>query len=438
MDLEVEMKGDRLEMSAKERQRKGILEGVYAGCFTLNDAAKRLKISYRQVKRIYKRYREEGDKGLIHRNCGQPCHGAYSAEFRQNVLDLYRTKYFGFGPTFACEKLEKEGFTLSDETLRLWLITEGLWDKQRKRKPYRKKRLRKACFGEMLQLDGSPHPWFGEDYMPCCLMNLVDDATGTTMALLREQETTEGAMTLLKNWIVRYGVPKSIYVDLKTVYVSPKTLKLDESQDEITAAFTHFSKACDKLGIRIIKAYSPQAKGRVERNHGVYQDRFVKELKLQGIYTIDKANRLLDHSFVDELNQKFSKPPQDPFDMHRNADFYGDLNQIFCWEYTRQVQQDWTVRFYNQWYQIEKMKPLIVRPKQIMTIREHLDETVSLWYKGHRLMAHPTATPVKSIYQKKGYNSDLMSKNARNNKHRTPWGQFNPSWLKQNQENINT
>lgn len=432
------MNGDRLKMSEKERRRKAILEGVRGGYFTLNDASKRLKISYRQVKRIYKRYREEGDRGLIHRNCGQPFHGAYSVEFKQAVLELYRKKYLGFGPTLACEKLEKEGFKLSDETLRLWLISEGLWDKQRKRSPYRKKRPRKECFGEMLQLDGSPHLWFGEDQPSGCLMDLVDDATGTTMALLREEETTEGAMTLLKSWIVRYGVPKSIYVDLKTVYVSPKTLKLDESQDEITAAFTHFSKACDKLGIKIIKAYSPQAKGRVERKHGVFQDRFVKELKLQGIQTIDKANHLLNNGFVDELNQKFAKAPHDPFDMHRKANFYGNLDQIFCWEYTRQVQQDWTVRFCNQWYQIEKMKPLLVRPKQIVTVREHLNGSVSLWFKERCINAHPIPTPIKTAYKKKGYDSVQMSKNARDNKHKTPWSQFKPNRFKKPQADIST
>ena len=145
-------------------------------------------------------------------------------------------------------------------------------------------------------MDGSIHPWFGDKHGKKCLLNLVDDATTTTLSLMADGETTQVIMMVLKQWIERYGIPQSIYVDLKSVYIAPKELSV-------------FEQACNRLGIEIIKAYSAPAKGRVERNHGVYQDRFVKELKLEGITTIEGANRLLIDSFIDELNEKFAKEP---------------------------------------------------------------------------------------------------------------------------------
>lgn len=425
------MKGERLAMSKKERDRKVILCGVKEGKLTLVEASKKLSVSYRQIKRIYKRYSTEGDAGLIHGNCGAKSHNAYDESDKKEVLNLYRERYEGFGPVLACEKLLKEGYQLSDETLRLWLIAEGLWERKRKRKGYRQRRLRRACFGELLQLDGSHHRWFGEGTSAHCLMNLVDDATGTTLSLLSEQETTEAAFQLLQKWVERYGIPSEIYVDLKTVYVSAKTKRGAEEIHEVNGAFTHFSRACEKLGIRIIKAYSPQAKGRVERNHAVYQDRFVKELKLEGITSLDEANALLESGFIEELNRRFSKAPQSEIDAHREVKSYGDLSQIFCWEYTRVVQQDWTVRFLTRHYQIKETRPLKVRPRQVVTVRQHLDGTVTLWHKEESLPSEQIDTPrmVKALKEKKGYDAIQISRNARKNKDKTPWGLYNPGWL---------
>ncbi|MBS0351058.1 MAG: ISNCY family transposase [Proteobacteria bacterium] len=303
-------------------------------------------------------------------------------------------------------------------------------DWRTKRPRYRQRRARRPCFGELLQLDGSHHRWFGVDQPTHCLMNLVDDATGTTLSLVAEQETTEASLLLLKRWIERYGVPHEIYVDLKTVYVSPKRGEYIEEALEESAGFTHFSRACEKLGMTIIKAYSPQAKGRVERSHGVYQDRFVKELKLRGIKTVAEANQLLSDSFIDELNRQFAKEPASRVDAHRSASDYGDLAQIFCWDYTRVVQADWTVRFLNQCYQIEETRPLKVRPKQTVVVREHLGGGVTLWRKNERLPAHRLeARPIKKTREKTGYDSQKISHRSRKNKARTPWSLFNPGWV---------
>lgn len=423
------MQGDKLLMSGKERQRKIILSGVIEGHFSLKEASERLGVSYRQVKRIYGRYVADGDVGLLHKGRGKSSTFAFSLEFKESVLSRYQMRYEGFGPTLATEKLVEEGYVLSHETLRLWLKGAGILAPSRKRSPYRKQRKRRERFGDLLQLDGSFHAWFGEDYPHACLMDLVDDATGTTLALLDEQETTYAAMSLLEKWILRYGVPKEIYVDLKTVYVSPKSLKGDEQEND--AAFTHFSKACEKLGIKIIRAYSPQAKGRVERKHGVFQDRFVKELRLKEIKDIAGANALLENGFIERLNKKFAKPPLDEKDAHRNRKSYGDLAQIFCWEYQRQVQNDWTIRFNNHCYQLHKNTKMAVRPKHKITVREHLEGSLSLWHQEKKLSFEEIDyQPKQKIYQKKGYDLSLRIKNAKQAKHKSPWSQFNPGWLK--------
>lgn len=233
-------------------------------------------------------------------------------------------------------------------------------------------------------------------------------------------------MRLLMQWIKRYGVPKSIYVDLKTVYVSPKTLKLNDEFDGLTAAFTHFSKACYKLGIKIIKAYSPQAKGRVERKHAVFQDRFVKELQLKNIKTIQEANLLLRDYFLDHINKKFAICPANPEHAHRDAKIFGDLEQIFCWEYTRQVHNDWTISFARHCYQIQKNTSLKVKAKQNVTVRQHLNGLISLWYGDHQLTFEEAEYKSKHVKIKKGCDVVAISRTSRLNKHKSPWSQFNP------------
>jgi len=429
------MKEDMLLMSTKERHRKAIFEAIKNKHLTLTEAAERIHLSLRQTRRILRKYEKEGDKGLIHGSRGKKSNHAYDPKLKTIILELYRSKYSGFGPTLAAEKISEENkYIIHSETLRLWLKSEGLWDERRKRTKYRKQRNRREQFGDLLQLDGSIHHWFGKDSPSACLMNLVDDATGTTMALLDHQETTEAAMTLLMQWIKRYGIPKSIYVDLKTVYISQKTLMLNDELNGLTAAFTHFSKACYKLGIKIIKAYSPQAKGRVERKHAVFQDRFVKELKLRHIHTIQEANSLLKSYFLPLINKKFAKPAAQKSDAHRQAKLAGDLNQIFCWEYTRQVQNDWSISFNNKYYQISKSIPLVIKPKQQITVRQHLDRSISLWNSENKLSYQEINSKEEKKPKIKGHDSMLKSKNATKNKHKSPWGTFDPLWLKTKRE----
>ena len=373
-----------LVMSAKERRRKVEFEGVREGRMTLKEAAAKLGLSYRQCRRSYKRFCEEGDSGLVHRRRGQRSNRAKPEAFKREVLDLCRERYEGFGPVLMMDKLAEDGYRVARETLRVWLLEEGLWLPRRKRARHRQRRDRKEHFGELVQMDGSHHEWFGKGQPPICLMDMVDDATGTSIALMDEEETTELAMKTLWLWCERYGIPKALYVDHKNVFVTDREPTLEE-QLAGQESLTEFGKACRKLGIEIIAANSAQAKGRVERKHGVYQDRFVKELRLKGITTIAEANELLQNGFVEMLNRKFSRPAKSSADFHRPIEAGCELREVFCFEKVATVSNDWTVRCENRFYQILKQNNPLPRPRQKVTVRRLLDGEIQLLYHDTKL-----------------------------------------------------
>jgi hypothetical protein len=369
-------------MSKKERDWFRVLERVKKKEITLRQAAQIMDGSYRQCLRKYKRYRQEGAKGLVHRGRGQVSNRAKDGDERKGIIDRYQERYEDFGPTLAAEKLAKEGHEVDHETLRRWLIKEKLWKKRRKRSPHRSWRERRAHFGELVQMDGSPHKWFEERAEICCLMNMVDDATGKTLGLLDEQETTAGAMTLLWQWIDKYGIPAALYTDRKNVYVPDEktAAKAELSGQE---ALTQFGRACKSLGIRIIQAHSPQAKGRVERSNGTYQDRLVKELRLEQISNIGSANKLLAESFVDNLNRKFAVAPREKADFHRSAKGR-DLESVFCKEEERALTDDWIVRYGNSYYQMARQSNQPPTSKKVM-VRSYLNGELHFNYRGKDL-----------------------------------------------------
>lgn len=369
-----------LVMSGKERLRKSVFERVASGMWNLGEAADQLGLSYRQCKRSYARYRVEGDRGLVHRSRGRPSTRGRPVPWREAVLGLCRTELQGLGPTLAAEKLGDLGYRLDPETLRRWLIADGQWQRRRKRRPHRMWRERKARFGEMLQLDGSHHAWFGPEQPRACLMSLVDDATGACLTRMDEEETTEAAMRLLWKWINAYGVPSSLYLDRKSLYVAQRPPTLEEQLADETP-LTAFGLACKKLGIALIAAHSPQAKGRVERKHGVYQDRFVHELRLQGITTIAGANALIDGGFDQALNDKFAQPPRHSDDAHRRLPAKLDLRDVFCTEVPRTVKNDWTIQHERQRFQILKLNDPLPRPGDQIIVRTWLEGRISLWFR---------------------------------------------------------
>jgi len=338
-----------LLMSQRERERLKVFERVKRGELRQLEAAELSELSYRQTRRLYRRYREFGDRGLVHLGRGRPSNRRKTSEFREAVLARYQERYPDFGPTLAAEKLELDGYRLDHETLRGWLLKAKLWRKRRKRPRHRSWRERRAHFGELVQLDGSHHQWFEKRAPKSCLMNMVDDATSTTQSLFAAEETSFAAMELLWQWIERYGIPRALYTDRKNVYVVDEQTR-QRAADSGQEALTQFGRACQQLGITIIKAYSPEAKGRVERSHGTYQDRLVKELRLAEIETIAVANELLPR-FCQQLNQKFAVAARAAADYHRSAKGY-DLATIFCYQEERTITADWVVRFENQFYQL--------------------------------------------------------------------------------------
>ena len=298
-------------MSRRELGRVEVLSRVRSKQLRVVDAAKILRLSYRQAKRLWKRYREEGAAGLKHRRAGRRSNRAYGERFRGQVLGLVRKKYSGavgerFGPTLAAEHLASEdGLQVDAETLRRWMLAAGLWSRERKRRRHRRRRERKEHLGELVQMDGSFHAWLEERGPEGCLIDMVDDATNTTLARLGEQETIWAVATALRAWIGRYGVPLALYVDWKNLYKRGATPREQLRGEE---PITQFGRMCAKLGIELIAASSPQAKGRVERSHGTHQDRLVKKLRRKEIATHAQANAYLQEEYLPEHNRRFARP----------------------------------------------------------------------------------------------------------------------------------
>jgi transposase-like protein len=325
---------------------------VKAGSLRLREAGELLELSYRQSKRMWARYRAGGAQALQHGNCGRVSNRAYAAKFRAAVLEQVKARYADFGPTLAAEHLASDdGLEVQAETLRRWMKQAGLWQRQRRRKPYRQRRERKAHFGELVQLDGSFHEWLEERGERACLMHMVDDATSTVLGRFSKEETTWAAARVLRNWIERYGVPRALYTDWKNVYVRPPNAP-ERRRGE--PAVTQFGRMCAQLGIAIIAASSPQAKGRVERTHGTHQDRLVKKLRLAGITNYDQANAYLEEHYLAEHNRRYARPAAAEADYHRRRPTARQLDQMFWLEEERVVSEDWVVRYKNKLLQLER------------------------------------------------------------------------------------
>jgi len=374
-----------IRMSTGERRRLEILSRVKDQMVTLKKATDLLGLSYRHTRRIYKRYREQGDKGLIHKSRGRPSSHRIEEKARDTIIKLYREKYWDFGPTLASEHLESsDNYALNHETLRGWLIKEGLWQKKRRRKKHRSWRERKEHIGELVQMDGSHHDWFEGRAKQAVLMVMVDDASSRTFARFFDGETTRAAMETFQTYAEYYGLPQALYVDRDSIYRCEREPTVEEQLKQI-GPLTQFGRAMNTLGVKIIPAYSPQAKGRVERANGTFQDRLIKEMRLQGIKTMKKANRFLEEVFLPKYNEKFNVFPKKKEDLHRRIPEDIVLAEVLCFEESRQVQNDWTVRWRNQFFQLTKRNEALGLVKQRVTVREKLNGMIQLVYKGHIL-----------------------------------------------------
>ena len=374
----------RTGLSKKELSRVEVMGRVKARSLRLREAAELLELSYRQAKRIWARYRAGGAKALQHGNCGRVSNRAYAAKYRAAVLTRVKARYQDFGPTLASEHLgSDDGLEVHAETLRRWLKEAGLWQRQRRRKPYRQRREAKAHFGELVQLDGSFHEWLEERGPRGCLMHMVDDATTKALGWFSAEETIWAAAGVLRRWIERYGVPQALYTDWKNIYVRPPNAG-ERMRGE--PAVTQFGRMCAKLGIGIIAASSPQAKGRVERAHGTHQDRLVKKLRLAGIANYGQANAYLDEHYLTEHNRRYARPAAEAADYHRRRPTTRQLDEVFWLEEERVVSEDWVVRYNNRLLQLERQGRHWTPAKSRVLVRENETGEVAIHYRGQRLL----------------------------------------------------
>jgi transposase len=375
-------------MSRGELERVEVMGRVASGDLQLINAAMMLGLSYRQGKRLWQRYRQVGTQGLKHGNAGRTSNRSKPAKFRRRVLHLIQKKYSGseekrFGPTLAAEHLaEEDGIVMDHDTLRRWMLEEGLWSRQRKRKRHCQRRERKSHFGELVQLDGSFHDWLEGRGPRGCLMDMVDDATSRTQAGLGKEETIWAAAGVLRVWIEKYGVPRGLYTDWKNVY-KRKATPAEQLRGEVPV--TQFGRMCQKLGIRIIAASSPQAKGRVERIHGVHQDRLIKKLRRKKIDSYEAANEYLENEYLPEHNRRFAQPAAKPEDYHGRKPTARELREIFRLETKRTIANDWVIRHEGHYLQLNPGQWRYGPTQSKALVCEWEDGTMEVYYRGERI-----------------------------------------------------
>jgi hypothetical protein len=344
------MEKDLIEMSQRERDVLKVMSLVLSGKRTQVEAARLLKRSVRQVDRILRRLRADGDGGVVHRLRGRASNRGADPAVRKRVLSLYRKKYPGFGPTLAAEKLsEDDGVLVAVRTLGDWLVAEGLWERQRQRDKHRRRRERRACLGEMVQADASEHDWLEGRGPMLTLVGMIDDATDRVVLRFHESETTEAYMDVLRRWIEKHGRPVSWYSDRHGIFRAEKKVA---GYDQKQSVLTQFSRALKELGVELILANSPQAKGRVERLWGTAQDRLVKELRLAKAKTIEEANAVLESKFTPWFNRRCTHPPASANDAHRPLGKNLNLDGILSIQHERVVGNDYTIRINNRVYQL--------------------------------------------------------------------------------------
>lgn len=375
----------KLRLSEKERKRVEVMSKVSREEMTLQKAAELLGVSYRQVLRVHDRYVLEGNSGLAHGLRGRESNRKIENGRRERVLKLYQVKYWDFGPRLASEYLHKlDGEEVHEETLRRWLMTEGLWAPRRKGSGHRKWRERRGHFGELVQMDGSLHDWFEGRRGKASLMVMIDDATNRTYAQFFEEETTAAAMTVFWSYVKRYGLPRAVYVDRDTIYKTTRDSTVDEALSSEPPA-TQFGRAMQELEVELILAYSPQAKGRVERRHAVFQDRLVKGMRLKGIETLEAANKYLDEEFLDDLNARFTMPAREKADVHRRVRREVNLSHVLSFQEERVVQNDWTISWCSRYFQLDASHHKLSLAKKRIVVSQLLDGTIRLVYRGSEL-----------------------------------------------------
>lgn len=366
------MKEERaILVKTKELKRLKVIEQVLEKRIRQKRAGVLLKLTVRQIRRLMIRVRKEGIEGLVHKLRGKASNRRHQESFRERVLELCRKKYEDFGPTLAQEKLEElDKLYVNRETLRQWMIEEKLWEVSKKGREHREWRERRACFGEMVQVDGSHHDWLEGRGPWLVLMGYIDDAASEVFAWFYDYEGTLPAMDSFYRYSKRYGLPHSIYLDRLSAYRGYGKLSLEEELAGQGRKKSQFERALEELGVEVIHAQSAQAKGRIERLFKTFQDRLIKEMRLAGVKTKEEANRFLE-AYLPKYNRRFSVQARDRANLHRPAPRDGELVRILSIRHPRVLRNDNTIRHENKFYQIlEDWNGH--RPKEV-TIQERLD-----------------------------------------------------------------
>lgn len=376
------MRKDFITLSKREIERLRIIHKVIDKQMTQIKASELLGLTDRQVRNIIGKIRDKGDEAIAHGNRGRVAPNKMPAELEEWIGGIVKRRYPDFGPTFASEKLlEREGIEVGREKLRQIMISKGIWRVRRKKREAHQWRERKAYFGEMIQMDGSHHDWLEGRGPKLVFMGYIDDATNRVFGRFHDYEGVYPAMDSLKRYIRLYGLPASLYMDKHSTYKTtrePSTDELLRGED----AKTQFERACGELGIEVIHAHSPQAKGRIERVFGTFQDRLVKEMRLAGVKTIEEANEFLE-SYLPCHNERFSKVACKEGDLHRPLAMDVDLNAIFCIKGTRTITNGYIVKWRGRMFLIEN--PIIAMRRRRVEVREHFDGNITFKFNGRYL-----------------------------------------------------
>jgi len=369
---------NEVTLTVEEARKLGVIEETLSGRMTVKTAAEILKLSERQIYRLRNRVRQHGAQGIVHGNRGHSPSRTKPRAVRERVVHLHKTEYKAYNFTHFAEALEKEHrIRVSDETVRRWLRAEGLGGAIRKTPKHRKRRLRKAREGEMVFLDGSPHHWFGESEPPCTLLLVCDDATGKPLVgWFREQEDRDGCFLVVARLFRKYGLPQRFYLDRASQFKTTRHGGLHSAQ--YRQEETQFRRAMEELGVSITFAYSPQARGRIERMNGVFQDRLVAELGHRGITTLDKANRYLNRSFIPAYAKRFGIAPREPEPAWRPVPQGLDLFDVLCVKDTRVVTNDNTISYEGQIYQLQPAHSRQHFVKARVEVRQRPDGTIRI------------------------------------------------------------
>jgi hypothetical protein len=390
------METERIGLSQRERDRLKVLHEVKQKHLKQVEAARRLKLSDRQVRRLLVRMAEGGDQAVVHRLRSRPSNRKLASAFEQKILARVGKRYADFGPTRASEHLAQDGFQVSRETLRKWMTQASFWRPRKQRvKKIHVWRERKASFGELVMQDSSPFRWLENRGPACQLIALIDDATSKFWARFAPHDTTEENLRTLGGWLQRYGRPVAHYTDKNSIFHAKRRADLGE-QLQGKEAQSQFSRVLKELGIEWIAAHSPQAKGRIERLFETLQDRLVKEMRLAGIATIEEANRFLETRFLPEWEQRFTVAPRNPRNAHRNLEREHPLEEVLSVRAARKVTDDHTVSWEgNRWGVPREEACAGLRGAQV-EIERRLDGTHWLRFRGRYLSLQPCPNAPRS------------------------------------------